>query len=245
MHGQWHLQRLSHCSSGRLWPFGALGSPRFTAHMAQFGATRQTSGSAAHARPQSAAHRAPSRAAKGSRPGPGPVPTDQRPTRARRRRFGALFRANAPCAFSGNPHARSLARSASGGARRPARARSSPKNPLSKLPLQPPRRGPRPPRTVPGSEPAKVSPERARSCAASGRHRATAWPIAGRRGTPVGVSGCPGASAQEWSWHTLTGYNSNIFQKGRFFSSCATRIYDYCVPTPSNMANSIPAEWSL
>ena len=200
---------------------------------------------APHSRAPRAAHRAPSRAAKGPRPGPGPVPTGQRPTRARRRRFGALFRANAPCAFSGNPHARSLARSASGGARRPARARSSPKNPLSKLPLQPPRRGPRPPRTVPGSEPAKVSPERARSCAASGRHRATAWPIAGRRGTPVGVSGCPGASAQEWSWHTLTGYNSNIFQKGRFFSSCATRIYDYCVPTPSNMANSIPAEWSL
>ena len=36
-------------------------------------------------------------------------------------------------------------------------------------------------------------------------------------------------SAQEWSWHTLTGTNSNIFQKGRFFSSCATRIYDYLV----------------
>ena len=151
---------------------------------------------APHSQAPRAAHRAPSRAAKGPRPGPVPVPTGQRPTRARRRRFGALFRANAPCAFSGNPHARSLARSASGGARRPARARSSPKNPLSKLPLQPPRRGPRPPRTVPGSEQAKVSPERARSRAASGRHRATAWPIAGRRGTPVGVGGCPGASGR-------------------------------------------------
>ena len=75
---------------------------------------------APHSRAPRAAHRAPSRAAKGPRPGPGPVPTGQRPTRARRRRFGALFRANAPCAFSGNPHARSLARSASGGARRPA-----------------------------------------------------------------------------------------------------------------------------
>ena len=167
-------------------------TPQDTLH----GATRQTSGRAAHAHAPRAAHRAPSRAAKGPRPGPGPVPTGQHPTPARRRRFGALFRANAPCAFSGNPHARSLARSASGGARRPARARSSPKNPLSKLPLQPPRRGPRPPRTVPGSEPAKVSPERARSRAASGRHRATAWPIAGRRGTPVGVGGCPGASGR-------------------------------------------------
>jgi len=105
-------------------------------------------------------------------------------------------RANAPCAFSGNPHARSLARSASGGARRPARARSTPKNPLSKLPLQPPRRGPRPPRTVPESEPAKVSRESARARATSGRHRATAWPTAGRRGTPVGVGGCPGASGR-------------------------------------------------
>ena len=150
---------------------------------------------AAHSQAPRAAHRAPSRAAKGPRPGPGPVPTGQRPTRARRRRFGALFRANAPCAFSGNPHTRSLARSASGGARRPARARSSPKNPLSKLPLQPPRRGPRPPRTVPESEPAKVSREHARSRAASGRYRATAWPIAGRRGTPVGVGDAPAPAA--------------------------------------------------
>ena len=49
---------------------------------------------APHSRAPRAAHRAPSRAAKGPRPGPVPVPTGQRPTGARRRRFGALFQAN-------------------------------------------------------------------------------------------------------------------------------------------------------
>ena len=70
----------------------------------------------------------------------------------------------------------------SGRNRRPARARSSPKDHPSKLPLQPPRRGHRPPRTVPGTEPAKVSPQ----------PRAHALPAAGTA-QPLGPSQSGGA----------------------------------------------------